>query len=69
MAILGFFVGKIEGRNPGFDLAALLTPEFATDAERSWAAVGARYGIKAANFGYSLTVACKALVSAATSSS
>lgn len=62
MAILGYFVGKIEGRHPGFDLVELLTPAFVTDAEKSWAAVGARCEVESARFGESLTAAGQALL-------
>ena len=65
MAILGYFVGKIEGRHPGFDLVELLTPAFVIDAEQSWTAVGARCDIEAGEFGESLSAAGKALVDAA----
>ena len=65
MAILGYFVGKIEGRHPGFDLVELLTPAFVIESEPSFAAIGARCDIEAGNFGSSLRAAGKALVDAA----
>ncbi len=62
MALVGYFVGKIEGRNPEFDLVALLTPEFIINAEKSWAEIGARCATEGSKFGESLTAAGQALV-------
>jgi hypothetical protein len=61
MALVGYFVGKIEGRNPGFDLIALLSPEFMTNAQLSWTAIGARCAVEGAKFGESLTSAGETL--------
>lgn len=65
MAILGYFVGKIEGRHPGFDLAELLTPAFVIESEPSFTAIGARCDIEAGNLGSSLRAAGKVLMDAA----
>lgn len=61
MALVGYFVGKIEGRNPGFDLIELLTPEFMANAQLSWTAIGARCAVEGAKFGESLTSAGETL--------
>ena len=63
MALLGYFVGKIEGRNPGFDLVELLSPEFVANAQQSWDAVGKRCADEGARLGDSLTAAGQVLMS------
>ena len=62
MILVGYFVGKIEGRNPDFDLVALLSPEFMLDVDRSVDAVGTRCAAERLKFVEDLSSAADALV-------
>jgi hypothetical protein len=61
MAILSYFVGKVEGRNPGMDLTQLLTPDLLLRLDAKKDEIGVRCSGEALTMGENMMRAGTAL--------